>query len=111
MIDILVTYDNGDFMRTQMNCTLLEAGEYYINQSFTFGTSEENEYQVIAINIYPYDEWKHGVLEYFSANGIVVLNLDDDREQLNYKTKQNQYSTLTYEQVNKRINKYPIHTK
>ncbi|RKJ71485.1 hypothetical protein D7X33_22260 [Butyricicoccus sp. 1XD8-22] len=102
MIEILVTFDNADFLRTRINCTLEEAKEYYINNYFTFGTSEENEYKAKVVNVFLYDEWKENVLDFCMKNKNAVLSFDDDKEELIFNTvdyPSNRIVNLSYETI------------
>ncbi|MFJ3388790.1 hypothetical protein [Lysinibacillus sp. NPDC086135] len=95
-IKIIVNFTNNDFLTTSINCTLKEAKECYIGQSFT--DSNENTRQ--GVNVYLYDEWKESVLQYCMDNNNTVLNFDDYRQLMTFKTHQNEMITVTYDEVN-----------
>ena len=99
MIDILVVFENTDYLRTRINCTLEEAKEYYKGNYFT----STNEQQVKAVNVFLYDEWKEKVLNNCMKNNNTVLNFNDDQQTLYFKTPYNDYVTVTYQDVNNHI--------
>lgn len=106
MIDILVTFNNAEFLRTKMNCTFEEAYQYYTGNSFTFGSSEENEQQITGVNVTLYDQWKHQVLKYSLENNNTVLNFDDDNEEVFFRTMENDYEIVPYSQIENNMLQY-----
>jgi len=46
-----ITYEDGNITETQFNGSIDDARLYYVGKSFTFGTSEENEYSVKAVDV------------------------------------------------------------
>lgn len=103
MIEILVVFENANFMNTRINCTLEEAKQYYLNNYFTFGTSEENEYQVKAVNVCLYDEWKYKVLNFCMNNNNAVLRFDDEKQEISFITVDypiNGIMTSSYDSIN-----------
>lgn len=41
MINIRVNFENGDYLYTKFNGTIIQAQEYYIGKTFVFGVEED----------------------------------------------------------------------
>ena len=100
MINILVSFDNSDFTQTRINATLEEAKQYYIGNYFTFGTCEENEHKVKAVNVVLFDEWKLKVLKFCMENNNTVLKFDDEKQEFTFITNRNEITVVLYDQLN-----------
>ena len=74
MINIKVILEDGNTFTTRMNCTLSKAIEYYVGNSFTFGTDSSNEVSVkcteVLLTVFSEEVLKiDGLVDCFRING------------------------------------------
>lgn len=99
MINILVSFDNADFINTQFNGTLEDAKQYYNGNYFTI--SDETKVQAVAVH--GFSEWKIKVLNFCMENNNKVLKFDDEMKVLYFMCSRNHKHICTYDDVNKNI--------